>query len=350
MYYVTISLPGCPDITDSFYIDVQPVPQVSITGTKYVCKFDTIHLHAAVTPQWYTQYAYHWSPPTFLDDSTASVAVFTGGDSMKLVVTVTTPAGCIGIDSSLIVVYPRVVAGPDTVYNLCPHDSLQLHPTPGLSYTWHPATYLSDSLSSEPWVHAVNSIGYTAIAKDQHGCRDTLTTSVVIRPAGKLFLGDSVTIFPGEAYHIQPQTNCVSFAWFPHAGLNNPNVSDPVATPEISTKYTVHGWTEFGCEAVDSISIYYDVSSLIAIPNAFTPGASINKVFKLLKRGDAVLNYFRIFNRWGNIVFETTDINVGWDGNYKGKPQPFDVYVYQIEATTNTGKVFEKSGNVTLVR
>jgi gliding motility-associated-like protein len=101
---------------------------------------------------------------------------------------------------------------------------------------------------------------------------------------------------------------------------------------------------------VDSIDIYINQESVLAVPNAFTPGSGANNEFKIIKRGIATLKYFRIFNRWGNLIFETTDIDKGWNGEFKGVPQPFGVYVYQIEAVTNTGTEFQKHGNVTLIR
>jgi gliding motility-associated-like protein len=76
----------------------------------------------------------------------------------------------------------------------------------------------------------------------------------------------------------------------------------------------------------------------------------VNNEFKIIKRGIANLNYFRIFNRWGNMVFETTNIDEGWDGTYKGVPQNIGVFVYQVQAVTQSGKIFTKQGNVTLLR
>ncbi|MBC7554652.1 MAG: gliding motility-associated C-terminal domain-containing protein, partial [Taibaiella sp.] len=62
------------------------------------------------------------------------------------------------------------------------------------------------------------------------------------------------------------------------------------------------------------------------------------------------LNYFRVYNRWGQVVFETKSISEGWDGNFKGEPQPLGVYVYEVQAVTNAGTLFNKHGNVTLLR
>ncbi len=188
------------------------------------------------------------------------------------------------------------------------------------------------------------------VATNQYGCTDSATVNVTVYAAAVIDLGDSVTLYPGESYQINPQTNCVTFAWFPPAGLSSDNVSDPLATPQISTKYIVHGETSWGCFAVDSLIITIDPTALLAIPNAFTPGNGPNNEFKIIKRGIATLNYFRVFDRWGVKVFETTNIDQGWDGTYKGTPQPFDVYVYEVSAITSTGTQFVKHGNVTLIR
>ncbi len=93
-----------------------------------------------------------------------------------------------------------------------------------------------------------------------------------------------------------------------------------------------------------------DSITLLALPNPFTPGTGINNHFKIITRGIANLHYFRIFNSRGNKVFETSNIDNGWDGTFNGTPQPFDVYIYDVEATSSTGKVLHKHGNVTLIR
>jgi gliding motility-associated-like protein len=142
----------------------------------------------------------------------------------------------------------------------------------------------------------------------------------------------------------------VYFSWFPPQGLNDPYISDPIAMPEVSTKYIVAASNEWGCKITDSIDIFINPESLLAVPNAFTPGNGVNANFFIIKRGIVTLNYFRIFNRWGNLVYESSNIDAGWDGTYKGTPQPFDVYVYEIEAVSSAGQTFNKHGNVTLIR
>ncbi len=353
-YYLTASISTCPDIVAAFHVDVQPYPKVDIGQKHTVCSNDSLHIRARIDPAWYKHYIYAWTPSVNLDDPTASSVVFTPGDSTKMTLFVTTSAGCDGIDSAMIVVYPGDFASLDTQIRLCPHDTAVFLPVStdaNTTYRWYPALFLSDSTTANPIVRPVISQGYWAVATSSHGCKDTISAIVNVNSGGMIELGDSATIFPGESYQIPTKTNCVSFAWFPPAGLDNSRIADPVASPQISTRYTVKALTQWGCEVTDSINIYVSTESLLGAPNAFAPGSTgANNKFKLLKRGEATLNYFRIYNRWGNIVFETKDIDEGWDGTYKGLPQPYAVYVYQIEAVTSTGTVFFKKGNVTLIR
>ena len=349
-YIVTVHYVGCPDITDSVRVNIQPIPAVYLGGNRQVCRYDSLHLTATVLPTWFTGYTYSWSPATSLDNTSSSTVVFTAGDSTNIIVKVSTSAGCTGVDSAELIVHtPHRTILTDTF--VCPGQSLVLNPLalPGDQYAWHPGLYLSDSNAIQPTVKAITTQNYWVMSTDIYG-HDTMTENVAVRPGAVLFLGDSVTLYPGESYQIDPQTNCTSFLWFPPAGLSSAYVSNPLATPIFSTKYIVYGTTEWGCSTSDSINIYVDPGTLIAVPNAFTPGNGPNGLFKLIKKGIATLNYFRIYNRWGNLVYDSNDIDAGWDGTYNGKPQPFDVYIYEVEAVTSTGKVFHKAGNVTLVR
>ena len=348
MYVVNIYMPGCPVKQDSFLIDVQPNPDVYIGGNRFVCLYDTIHINSSVKPAWFSGYTYSWAPAASLDFTNTPTVVFTAGASQQYILTVTTSAGCIGLDSAQIIVQPGNFGTITPNFSVCPHDSALLTGTGGGTYHWYPSLYLSDSVSATPWVKPIGTINYKLIVTSTVGCHDTLHVNVSVLPGALLSLDDSIILYPGESVQLSPITNCNSFVWFPPAGLSDAHISNPVASPEVSTKYLVYGVTTDGCTATDSINI--NPESLITLPNAFTPGTGINNKFYVIKRGTAVLNSFRIFNRWGEVVFETRDVNEGWDGMYKGAPQPLGVYVYDVQAVTNTGVLFNKHGNVTLLR
>ncbi len=352
VYVVTATYSKCPTMSDTLRLIVEPNPYVYIGGNRFVCEYDTLHIEASVTPNWYTGYTYSWKPGTSFNDSTAQNVVFTDTVTRHIYITVSTSANCSSQDSALVTVYPGKFANLDkTLYIFCPGDTAILSPTGGVSYHWYPGMYISDSLGISPTIMPITTQSYYVVATSAFGCKDTLHFNVIVEPAAMLYIQDTaVTIYPGETYQINPQTNCTNFTWFPSYGLSNPFISDPIANAGMDMKYIVYGTTTNGCKASDSITIYVSDETILSVPNAFTPGTGINNVFKIDKRGIANLNYLRIFNRWGQKIFETNNIDNGWDGTFNGVPQMYDVYVYELEAITQSGKKVNKVGNLTLLR
>ena len=349
-YTLTAAYPWCIR-ADSFFVEVQPVPQVNIGPDKVICTYDTIQLFAAVTPA-YPNYAFDWTPGDNMTDSTAQTPVFYGDVSLPvLTVNVTTPIGCKGTDSMSIIVYPgdflSVLPG-DT--GACPPATIQLGADGADTYAWSPAFGLDATNIANPVASPVSTTQYTLLGTknyNSHTCYDTQLVMVRVYPNATISIPDSVQIWPGESYQMDPGGNCLYFSWFPPSGLTADNISNPKAQPEVRTRYFVTATTEEGCIVKDSIDVLVNTESVLDVPNAFSPSTGD---FKIVKRGIAHLKYFRIFNRWGNKVFETTDIEQGWNGRFKDKEQPLGVYIYSIEATTSTGKPFKKDGNLTLIR
>ncbi len=352
-YTVIATYHLCPPMFAYSNISVQPNPVVSISENRFKCQFDTVHIKATVLPTWYNNYSYTWTPATDLDTTHGATVVFNGGTTTRLFVTVTTPAGCTAKDSVDVNVYPQNFASitPDHV-DFCPHTSMDLVPTGpvGTTYHWYPHYYLSDSLGSSPKVEPISDQVYTVVATSSSGCKDTFNFTAKVFPAAVISIPDTITLHPGQTYQILTMSNCTSFTWFPDAGLDHNNVMDPVANPAASTVYFVTGTTQDGCVVTDSINIIVDGDSYVGAANAFTPGVEPNSKFKLVVDGIAELDHFRIFDRWGLMVFSTNDITEGWDGTYQGKAQPFGVYIYELVAKTSAGKVVTRRGNVTLLR
>ncbi|XZF16013.1 gliding motility-associated C-terminal domain-containing protein [Chitinophagaceae bacterium MMS25-I14] len=352
LYTVTASYPGCRDSVSSFYVDVQPVPTVYAGPDQILCYGDTMTLGwTDVTPSSYPFYHYDWNPGGALDDGTLRNPLFTAYATATLVLTVTTPAGCSGNDDITLTVKRPDFMQVSSDTSICPGDTAHLHTTgTAVSLVWTPNSYISDTSSFNPDAYPVVSTAYTVIGKDVDGCKDTAQVQVTVKPMAVITLPDSATIYPGDTYQLDPQGNCLYFQWFPSTGLTASNISNPVASPAANTRYFVTGKTEFGCTTRDSIDIYVSPDSYVDVPNAFSPGSAPNAILKAVHRGNVQLREFRIFNRWGAKMFETADINQGWDGTLNGQPQPMGVYVYVVEAVTPTGRVFYKQGNVTLIR
>lgn len=352
-FTITAKYPTCPDIVKQLTVRVEPIPEVDLgEDTVFKCLYQPVYLTTKVGPSWFTNYTYTWRANDLIDKPNSPIITFSGDVDTTLRVTVRTPLGCANRDSVRIHVYPGNFGTLSPINpDMCPRNAVTLTAGGGVKYRWSPELYLSSSntpvVKSEP----VTTTEYTVYVSDSHGCIDTLHTTVNVNPEGTVSLPDTVVLYPGESYQLSPQGNLLYFNWFPTVGLYpNASVSNPLASPTVNTRYYVNGTTEAGCKGTDSIYIMVRDESAIGMANAFSPGSAPNAEYKVSHLGTATLKSFRIYNRWGVKVFETSDINKGWDGTFSGTPQPMGVYIYTVEALSNTGKPFIKQGNVTLLR
>jgi gliding motility-associated-like protein len=158
-----------------------------------------------------------------------------------------------------------------------------------------------------------------------------------------IFLGNSVTLNAAVTGNIS------TYLWSPPTGLSSTISNNPIATPTQTTTYKLKATSTDNCIAENSITV--KVLTNTFIPNSFTPNADgINDIFRIPPTAAInKLQYFMIFNRYGNKVFETTNASKGWDGTYKGLKSEIGAYTYMIKANDNKGEVFFK-GTVLLIR
>jgi gliding motility-associated-like protein len=348
IYTLTASYPSCPDTSASIRIDMHWLPHLSITGDKEVCQGKEVALSSTVSP-YRKDYTYQWSPVTGLSHTDGPNTLFISDTTITYYLEVETPIGCKAKDSITVWVHPGNFAEAISDTGYCPPGEVQLWASGGINYVWTPNYGLSDFTVSDPVAKPETPTNYTVYVTNQFDCTDTIEVFVDVYPKAVITMPDSITIYSGEQYHLEVSTNGHYFSWFPPSGISDIHVADPYFNPEVRTRYFVTVRTEHGCEVVDSIDVLVE-NVVLDMPNAFTPGSPVNGEFKIVKRGIARLNNFVIYNRWGSKVFETKDIDHGWDGNTDGKPQPMGVYVYIIEGITEDGNHFSKQGNVTLVR
>lgn len=147
----------------------------------------------------------------------------------------------------------------------------------------------------------------------------------------------------------------MSYGWTPAGTLSSPNTAVTVATPTETTTYTVTVTTEDGCIAIDTVTLRFQdspcVSPFVFVPNAFTPNNDQKNDHFIVKADGMTELKMIIWNRWGEIVYETNDPNdIGWDGTYLGKELTPDSYAWYIILTCGNGEVFESKGNVSLLK
>lgn len=219
--------------------------------------------------------------------------------------------------------------------------------TGNYNYAW--SSSAGDTLSS------LSNIGagtYSVSVTDANGCLDSLSGLVVTEPDLLTLIASSDTTIPAtytttiEVLSTTGGTGTVTYEWTPGATLSDATAASTVASPTETTSYLVTGLDDNGCTAVDTVVVRVDFD-LVAIPDGFTPnGDGANDVFTVHHSPAIELVEMKIFNRWGELVFETNN----WDGTYKDKKQPMDTYVYQVVFRLPDGTSSSYSGDFLLIR
>lgn len=252
---------------------------------------------------------------------------------------------------------PVADAGIDTI--ICDRTTAFLHGSASnlsgtVNYLWTPANDLTsantDTTTAMPASNGPHT--YTLQISDNYGCNfkvtDAVTVTVNVPPPA--FAGND-TIAVMNLPHQLSARGGINYVWSPGGVLNNPFIKNPVAILANDTRFYLRVTDNAGCVGYDTVNIKVYAGPAYYIPNAFTPnGDGLNDVFRAIPPGIVKTDYFRIFNRWGQMLFETHQYMKGWDGTFVGKPQPNGVYVWMIKGIDKFGKVVEMRGTVTLIK
>jgi gliding motility-associated-like protein len=223
---------------------------------------------------------------------------------------------------------------------------------------WSPATYLSDSTSPDPMVEQPSStVTYHLTVTGTNGCSsvDSAATTVVVSAPPKVSAGNDTAVVVGQPLQLNAVdvdgSGFTSYVWSPAQGLSDPNIADPTTVVTGDITYTVVASTASGCSATGTIVIGAATTTGILVPNAFTPnhGGGGNDILKVNTFG-VQLKYFRVYSRWGQLVFATADAGAGWDGSIGGQPAVTGAYVWMAAGVDNHGRPVERNGTVLLIR
>ena len=246
---------------------------------------------------------------------------------------------------------------------ICEGDSILVAATtltPGQTFTYDWSTdpiHLTADGNDNIWI-LPNTSGYfylQAVSSDGCVINDSLFIGVDPLPTlGSSAFADMDTIIEGGSVGLHATPSGYNYSWQPNSVLNNHQIQHPIATLEETTTFTVTITSNNGCSRSESVTVY--VREVICgepdvfIPNAFTPNADqANDV--LYVRGNNISDLlFRVYDRWGELVFETRDQTKGWDGTYKGRECDPAVFDYYLEITCIDQETFFKKGNITLIR
>jgi len=230
---------------------------------------------------------------------------------------------------------------------VCRGISQVLTVTGGTSYSWMRDGVVINGEESAT-LTVTQSGTYSAIIKNGNCSGPASNTVVVTSDDIDGMRYTDVLARPNIPVQLQARNIGVSYQWTPDVDLSNPASPNPTVTTRTDREYVVRITTAGGCVVLDSVLV--KVKSEIFIPTAFTPdGNGTNDLLRPVGEISGI-EYFKVFNRWGQMMFQTTTVGAGWDGKFKGADQPSDTYTWLISCTGSDGQTLKVSGKSYLIR
>ncbi|MBN2730303.1 MAG: gliding motility-associated C-terminal domain-containing protein [Bacteroidales bacterium] len=339
-YIVTVTGSGSCTATATSTVTVNDLPAVSATGAGTYCEGDSLILYANGGNQ------YAWSGPNSFNSSSQSPQIIPAQTSNSgiYIVTVTDVNSCSDTAMLSVLVNPNPVvqiAGDDS---LCLGDLLTLTGSGANTYLWS-TSETQTSIQVSPITNTVYYLTGTSA-----GCSASDSLSVSVFPVPTAEAGEDTTIFSGESINLTGHGGTY-YEWVPSDYLSDAFIANPVCTPDENMTYVLWVYNEYGCSDSDTVRVTLESEcGEIYVPNAFSPNNDgKNEEFGVFNKCLLTLE-LKIFNQWGNMVFESSDINARWDGTFSGKDAESGIYSYYYTGTLTDESQVEGQGNFVLIR
>jgi gliding motility-associated-like protein len=245
----------------------------------------------------------------------------------------------------------RVSAQVAQVDEVCPGERVVLAASGGTEYEWFDASGNSVFTTANPTILASISTNYAVVVADG-GCRDTALVAVNVFNPPSISAVQDVTIRLGGQARLSA-TGASTYNWLPPAGLSCSDCPSPLASPTQTTTYTVFGTDANGCADTATVTVFVEQPCPFYIPNVFHPASNSgagNDRFGIFSATIEPTGFqLRVYSRWGELVFESNNPDITWDGSFRNEQAPPGVYLYLLRMTTCDGPI-QASGDVTLVR
>lgn len=336
-------------------ITVSPLPdlQVSASGIT-ICEGESIRVQATGATE------YSWSPVTGIDQPNVANPLFTPTQSGIYKVSGTSPDGCSIEKQVSFTVIPDYDLSISSDTGICLGASVPIIVSGASTYQWiGTVTGLSSVSSSSPVARPDQTTRYIVRTEAAAGCfvKETGIT-INVFPLPQVQLGPDITTYPGSQITLNPTASpdVVQWSWNPANDLSCVDCPNPLASPLKDITYKVKVTNGDGCTATDEIKLIIGCNEdRIAIPNAFTPNSDgKNDRFQIIAPGVSEIESWQIYNRFGQLVYEVKNGSpltgsTGWDGRYKGMPQPAGTYVYFVQLRCSNDQRIIRKGTVVLI-
>lgn len=344
---------GCRDTATRIFT-ANPIPPVYAGSDRVLCTGNSVQLQAT------GGVSYLWNPSPSLSCTNCSNPVANPVDSSTYIVTGFNQFGCSRADTISVNVrkpFRMTFSRGDT---LCIGESARLFAAGADNYSWTPATSLNNSSIANPVATPSTTTTYRVIGRDSDNCfSDTADIPVRVYPYPVVDAGPDIHVSAGSTVRLNPTVSpdVTQYSWKPVYNISCPTCKDPVVSSGNDTEYTLEAKNEGGCATKDVVRIFVTCNSgNLFIPNTFSPnGNGVNEYFYPMGKGIARIKSFRVFNRWGEVVFERSDIlpnnpSYGWDGTFRGRKLTTDVFIYTCDVVCENNTVLTYKGDVTLLR
>ena len=356
-YPITLTIKDLNGCMDTAYTNVEayPIPTVSAGIDTFLCKGRGVSLQATGAER------YIWGPANGLNCPNCANPIANPAENMEYVVTGISSHGCRSKDTVRVsVVKPFQMQASSNNDKICVGASVQLMANGAAQYQWSPSIGLNNANAAATMATPNITTRYRVIGKDEKNCfTDSAFVSIIVHKYPTVEAGADRTINVGQTIDIIPQVSSdVTTARWSTTGGNFRDVFPGITVrPTQTTTYTVEVSNEGGCNATDQlvVNVLCDGSNLF-VPNTFSPNNDgMNDIF--FPRGSGLLNIkkFKIYNRWGELIFEqggfkANDARRGWNGTFRGKQISPDVFVYSIEVLCENNTSMTFTGNIALIK
>lgn len=318
------------------------------TPDETICEGNSVQLDVNTNANQFS-----WSPASGLSNGNIKNPLASPATTTEYIVTATYGL-CSTKDTLIVNVNPAPIAdaGPDG--DICFGQNYTLQGSGGSQFSWTPSTSLSSTNISNPVSTPQQTITYNLSVTDDNSCTSLIQDQVIVKVTPpiivKTFPSDTV-VFAGDKFQLLATSAATDYTWSPPVGLSDPFVNNPFLNVTSDITFNVSAITSAGCRGEGSVVIKVFKGPEIYVPTGFTPnGDGRNDKLKPFTVGIVNLTYFRVYNRWGQLLFSTVRLDEGWDGKVKGVEQQTGTYIWMVQGITVDGKKITKKGTVTLIR
>lgn len=318
-------------------------PQVDVTAVNLSCNGAADGSATANVTGGSGNYTYSWMPG---GQTTQSVNGLSAGTYTVTVDDVT--LGCSDM-VTVDIIEPTAITGTMSATNACEPDLgtasvAAIGGVGGFTYSWN------NSASTTAIAINLDSAMHTVVVTDNNGC--TFTDSILVEtfPSASVNTFPNANILYGECVPLGA-VGAVTYQWEPSDDLTCEDCQSPIACPPVTTTYCVTGIDGNGCLDTACMKVNVEiVCGEVFVPSAFSPNGDDENDL-LCVYSDCLEQFtFTIYNRWGERVFETSDMSICWDGTWKGKMLNPAVFVYTINGFLINGESVSQKGNISLIR